>query len=106
MAGNRIEYVGFTVSGAMRDYTLTVSQPSGESHAFTLAIPNEAFLGRRARYQDGPDICFLKLQRELIAHGDALPALYLEVTDAELEEYRTAHTVKPNKNRPKVPFSP
>jgi hypothetical protein len=104
MAGHRIEYVGFKVSGSMRDYTLLVSQPGGEPHSFTLAIPNEAFLDRRVRYQDAPDICFLKLQHELIEHGETLPALYLEVTNAELEEYRVAHTPKPNKNRPKVPF--
>ncbi len=104
MEGTRVEYIGFTVNEATREYKLRAKQPSGEFHAFTLAISNEAFLSHRVRYQDAPDICFLKLQRELIASGDTLPALHHEVTDAELDEYRAAHAPKPNKNRPKVPF--
>jgi hypothetical protein len=56
------------------------------------------------RYQDGPDICFLKLQREMSACVDTLPALHIDVTDAELEDYRVKHASKPNKNRPRVPF--
>ena len=104
MEGLRIEYIGFTVNEVTREYKLRAKQPRGEFHAFTLAISNEAFLAHRVRYQDAPDICFLKLQRELIACGDTLPALHHDVTDAELEDYRVAHAPKPNKNRPKVPF--
>jgi hypothetical protein len=104
MKGTRLEYIGFTVNETTREYRLRASQPGGEYQAFTLAISNEAFLTHRARYQDAPDICFLKLQRELIACGDTLPALHYDVTDAELDEYRVAHAPRPNKNRPKVPF--
>ena len=104
MEGTRVEYVGFTVNGTKREYKLRVKQPGSEYQSFTLAIANNAFLAHRLRYQDAPDICFLKLQRELDACGDTLPALYHEVTDAELEDYRVAHTPKPNKNRPRVPF--
>jgi hypothetical protein len=104
MAGTQVEYIGFTVNEATREYRLRARHSGGEYQAFTLAISNEAFLAHRVRYQDGPDICFLKLQRELIACGDTLPALHHDVTDAELEDYRVAHAPKPNKNRPKVPF--
>ena len=106
MGGTQIEYLGFTVNEGTREYKLRARQPQGKFQAFTLSISNEAFLAHRVRYQDGPDICFLKLQRELIASGDTLPALHHEVTDAELEEYRVAHAPKPNKKRPKVPFAP
>ena len=104
MEATQIEYIGFTVNEATREYRLRARQPGGEFHAFTLTISNEAFLAHRVRYQDGPDICFLKLQRELVACGDTLPALHHDLTDAELEDYRVAHAPKPNKNRPKVPF--
>ena len=104
MGGAQVEYVGFTVNEVTREYKLRAKLPGGEFHAFTLAISIEAFLANRVRYQDAPDICFLKLQREMIACGDTLPASRLDVTDAELEEYRVAHTPKPKKNRPKVPF--
>jgi hypothetical protein len=104
MEGTRIEYVGFTVNETTREYILSARLPNGEHHTFTMAISNDPFLAHRVRYQDAPDICYLKLQRELIACGDALPALHHDVTDAELEDYRVKHASKPNKNRPRVPF--
>jgi hypothetical protein len=104
MEGTQIEYLGFTVNEEAREYKLRARPRGGEYQAYTLAISNEAFLAHRVRYQDGPDICFLKLQRELIAGGDTLPALHHDVTDAELEDYRVAHIQKPNKKRPIVPF--
>jgi len=104
MEGAQIEYLGFTVKEGTREYKLRARPRGGEYQAYTLAISNESFLAHRVRYQDGPDICFLKLQRELIACGETLPPLHHDVTDAELEDYRVAHTPKPNKNRPKVQF--
>ena len=98
------QYVGFTVNAKTREYQLQVARPDGEPHQFTVAISNKAFLAKRVRYQDAPEICFLKLQRELEESGDGIPARHLTVTDAELEEYKAAHTPKANKNRPK-PFA-
>jgi hypothetical protein len=66
-----------------------------ESHAFTVAISNEAFLSGRVRYQDAPDICFLKVRREMAAREDeSLPDQALSMTDQELEEYKVSHTPK------------
>jgi len=105
-SGAQVEYVGFTTRGAEREYQLRVRQGAGEFRDFTLAIPNEAFLSHRVRYQDAPEICFLKLQRELIVAAGGLPATHLDVTDADLEEYRAAHTPKPPQRRPKAPVRP
>ena len=99
----RAEYVGFTVNEKARVYTLRVRRPGHETLDFTLAIENQAFLSKRVRYQDGPEICFYRLERELVAGGDSLPESHFEITDAELDEYRKAHTVKPSKSRPKWP---
>ena len=103
MTGPHVEYLGFTTKGTAREYMLRVRQAGGDSREFTLAIPNEAFLARRVRYQDAPDICFLKLQRELAMRDGGLPAAYLSVSDAELAEYGAAHTPKPPQRRPKAP---
>ena len=100
----RAEYVGFTVNERTREYQLQVMRPDGEPRQFTVAISNKAFLTHRVRYQDAPEICFLKLQRELDASGEGYPSSHMTVTDAELSEYKTAHTPKTNKNRPK-PFT-
>ncbi len=102
MAEAHVEYVGFTTTAAAREYSLRVRHPAGEITAFTLIIHNEAFVSRRARYQDGPDICFLKLQRELfLASGQGLPEARLDVTDADLEEYRVAHAPRVVQRRPR-----
>ncbi len=99
MADSRIEYVGFTVKKSTREYCLRAKFPEGEFQDFTMAISNEAFITRRVRYQDAPDLCFLKLQRELIAGIDCMPAAHQHLTDAELEEYQLTHTPKPKDKR-------
>jgi hypothetical protein len=103
MTSPQVEYVGFAVKETAREYMLRVRHPTGASDDFTLAISNQAFLDRRVRYQDGPDLCFLKLQRELAATVGTLPASYLSVSDAEIEAYRTSHAPKPPQRRPKAP---
>jgi len=60
-----IQYVGFAPKPLVREYTFNVLA-SGERREYTLTILNEAFSTRRARYQDGPDICTLRLRRELV----------------------------------------
>jgi hypothetical protein len=94
MIAAHVEYLAFTAGEATREYHLRVRRGT-ESHAFTVAIPNEAFLSGRVRYQDAPDICFLKLQREIAVREDeSLPAQALRMTDEELEEYKVSHTPK------------
>jgi hypothetical protein len=100
MAGTHVEYVGFTNAPDARDYRLRV-QDGGVFHDFVLSIPLEAFRTRRARYQDAPEICFLKLQRALAECVGTLPDARLIISDIELEEYRTAHAPKAVKPRPK-----
>jgi hypothetical protein len=95
-----VEYVGFTTETNSRDYCLR-AQDGAVSHNFVRAIPLEAFIARRARYQDAPEICFLKLQRELAAGSGTLPDAYLSITDLDLEEYRAAHAPKPPNRRAK-----
>lgn len=100
--GLRSEYVGFTVDETSRIYTMRVRKPGGELHEFEIAIANQAFLSKRVRYQDAAEICFLKLERELDGcDEDSMPATRLVITDAELDEYRVAHTKKPSPSRPR-----
>jgi hypothetical protein len=100
----RSEYVGFTVDETSRIYTMRVRKPGGILHEFQIAIANQAFLTNRVRYQDAAEICFLKLERELSQCAeDTLPAPRMQVTDAELDEYRVSHTKKPPPPRPRFP---
>ena len=97
----QIEYLGFTSQPKTRHYTLRVRLGAGDPHDVRLAIPNEAFLSRRLRYQDAPEICFLIVQREIVACNGGLPAAELAVTDADLASYREAHAPKSTQRRPK-----
>ena len=95
----QIEYLGFTSRPRTREYAVRV-RLAGDSRDFRLAIPNEAFLSGLERYQDAPEICFLIVQREVLASEGALPGAELSVTDADLAEYRTAHTPRKRRSRP------
>jgi hypothetical protein len=101
-----VEYVGFSANVTTREYTLRVRTAADDSRQFTLVIPIEAFLSHRVRYQDAPEICFLKLQRELVACPEGLPHARLTVSDAELEDYRRAHAPRPPQRRLKTPVGP
>jgi len=95
----QVEYVDFKATEAAREYRLRVRQ-GADVHLVTVAIPNEAFLAGRVRYQDAPDICFLKIQQELAAGEEgAPPAQSLEMTDQELEDYRVSHAPKAPRRR-------
>ena len=103
MVSAQVAYVGFAAREITRDYTLRVNPPAGTGDAYdvTLAIANEAFVAGRVRYQDAPEICFLKLQRELLANGGQKPPAKLIVTEADLEDYRSAHAPRPPQRRAK-----
>jgi hypothetical protein len=91
-----LEYLGFKAQKSTREYALRVRKVGAEVRDFTLVIDNNAFLSNRVRYQDAPEICFLRLQRELDACPEGKePARTLKITEAELEEYRVAHSPKP-----------
>ena len=64
-----IQYVGFKVTPLVREYTFSVREATG-AREFILNIANEAFVSRRARYQDAPAICALRLSAELAANSN------------------------------------
>lgn len=100
--GMHVEYVGFTTENKTRDYRLR-TQDAGVIHDYVRSIALEAFVSRRARYQDAPEICFLKLLGELAACVGTLPEARVSVTDSDLDAYRVAHLPKPPNRRPRPP---
>jgi hypothetical protein len=93
-----VQYVGFKVNASLREYIFAVHEKGTEPLEYTLTIANEAFLAHRVRYQDGPDICSLRLHRELEAHPDQRLESTYSVTEAELAVYHDSR--KPKANRP------
>jgi hypothetical protein len=103
MQAAQVAYVGFRSLPTGREYKFRVTRADGNSQDFQLAVSNEAFLRRDVRYQDAAEICFLKLQRAVLACEPGLPALYQEVTEQDFEAYRVAHAPKARNVRPPPP---
>jgi len=93
-----VRYQGFATKTAGREYTFQVNDSNEVPREFTLTIANDAFTSRRVRFQDAPEICSLKLQRELAAE-EADPSKTpakprFRVSEAEIDEYREARSPK------------
>ena len=88
-----IQYVGFKVMPLSRDYTFTVKNAS-EIREFSFSIFNVDFDSHRARYQDGPEICSLKLHREMDARSDYPLESHFRVSQAELDTFRETRLPK------------
>jgi hypothetical protein len=89
-----LQYVGFESKGAVREYAFTLRGTAGAFSEYFVTIANDAFVAHRVRYQDAPDICSLRLHREFATRTDYPPSTRFSVTDAELADYKVAHTAK------------
>jgi hypothetical protein len=85
-----VEYVGFKTDGDHRQYTLR-ARTAETSRDFTVNIPNALFVAGRAKFQDGPELAYQKLQREMAAHDNAPAGDTFTVTEAEFEAFKEAH---------------
>jgi len=74
-----VQYVGFTAKATVREYSFLVRETAIDSHEITFTILNEAFTSRRLSLQNGPDICSLKLHREL-ADSSNSPCKHITVS--------------------------
>jgi hypothetical protein len=84
-----IQYLGFQDVRDRREYTLCAQRGDQEGR-YTLSIELAAFANRQALLQDGPDICYQKLLREL-ADSKVRGACAIAVTPSELTAYRESH---------------
>lgn len=87
-----IQYVGFEAKTRIREYSYRVVDPLAGTRVVVFTISNQAFLEKLVRYQDAPDLCYHKLQRELAAASpeQPLPSRFA-VSETELGEYRASH---------------
>jgi hypothetical protein len=89
-----VQYVGFEAKELEREYSFIVRRALAETSEFTLTIGNEAFGSRRVRFQDAPEICSLRLHRELAVFGNHPPQAHYRISETDLDDYRTAHAPK------------
>ena len=97
-----VRYVGFRSTARGREYTMRVSDMQS-SREFVLLITHQAFASREARFQDAPDVCSVKLRRELAADPSLQSSGCMAVTARDLLDYRDAHVSSPaGRARPKT----
>jgi hypothetical protein len=89
-----VQYVGFQAKALVREYSFIVRRALNEASEFTLTIGNEAFGSRRVRFQDAPEICSLRLHRELAAFGNRPPQAQYRISETDLDDYRSSHSPK------------
>lgn len=83
-----IQYEGFTVSPASRTYNFHVTNVPGESRQFAVRVPAESFRLTSLKFQDGPAICFERLQHEIDAETQDVHAeAVLNISASEIREY-------------------
>src|SRR5713101_173413 len=89
-----VQYVGFQAKALVREYSFIVRRALNETSEFTLTIGNEAFGSRRVRFQDAPEICSLRLHRELAVFGKHTPRRNYRISESDLDDYRSSHAPK------------
>ncbi len=82
-----VRYLGFESATDGRRYRLQVDA-GDDARVFVMVIPHAAFTSREARFQDAPDLCFARLQRELEADATLAPGAPVVLTSADFADYR------------------
>ena len=86
-----IQYVGFNVAASSRMYNFNVLEPK-EAREFTVKVRSEAFRPARLKLQDGPDICFARLEQELERETQkSRVEAHLSIRERDIQEYLEGH---------------
>jgi hypothetical protein len=88
------QYVGFKSKATAREYTFLVTEVSTEPLEIIFTIQNEAFSSRRLSFQNGPDICSLKLHREMADSASNPLKAHYRISEADLASYHDSHAPK------------
>jgi hypothetical protein len=89
-----VQYVGFEAQTLNRKYNFLVRKASSETREFSISIANEAFVSHRVSYQDAPNVCSLRLHRELGIFSNDPPQTHYRISETDLNEYRESHAPK------------
>ncbi len=83
-----IQYVGFNVAASSRIYNFDVLDTREEAREFTVKVQSEAFRPAGLKLQDGPGICFARLNQELQGETQESRAeAHLSIGAQDIQEY-------------------
>jgi hypothetical protein len=88
------QYVGFMSKLSTREYSFLVRKEPTETIEITFAIPNRVFNSRRLSFQNAPDLCSLKLHREIAGSVINPMKTHYRISDSELDDYHNSHLPK------------
>jgi len=88
------QYMGFKAKAIVREYSFLVRESPTDTQEITFTILNEAFTSRRLSFQNAPDICSLKLHRELADTANNPMKTHYRISESELDEYQESHPSK------------
>jgi hypothetical protein len=91
------QYVGFMSKLSTREYSFVVREGLAEAIEVTFAISNRVFNSRRLSFQNAPDLCSLKLHREIAGSENNPMKTHYLISDTELDDYRDSHLPKSGK---------
>jgi len=82
-----IRYVGFNLAASSRIYNFDVIDTK-ETREFTVKVHATAFRPAALKLQDGPAICFARLERELQGETqEARVEAHLSIVERDIQEY-------------------
>lgn len=94
-----MQYTGFESNAQGREYAFQVRFAAEDVRDFKVTITIEAFDLHRVRFQDAPDVCSLRLKRELTANVACPSNTNFLITNDEMDEYRMSHSSKPDQRK-------
>lgn len=87
-----IQFTGFNVATNSRIYSFQVRDPAREQRVFTVSIQSDTNHWASLKLQDGPGICFERLELELSRETPEAPAeLNLQISEQDIREYMKRH---------------
>jgi hypothetical protein len=88
------QYMGFESKAVSREYAFLVREALVEPVKITFAILNKAFTTGRLSFQNAPDLCSLKLHREMADCINGPLKAHYKISETEMDEYQRSHLSK------------
>ena len=87
-----LQYIGFVIAGGAREYSFELHAKESPSRLFTVSIASTLFRPGLLKYQEGPEICYGKLQGALGVEEEQTSTLGSRqcITESEVALYHSA----------------
>jgi hypothetical protein len=87
-----IQYIGFNVAPRSRTYNFDVVNQAEKAREFTVEVRSEDFRPAHLKFQDGPGICFERLEQELERETpESRVEAHLCIGEGDINEYLEGH---------------